>query len=368
MEESSVLFEVKNGIGWITLNRPKVLNSLDTEMVTRIEERLTSWKTSSEVALICVHGAGEKGLCAGGDIRDLYDHRYTNIDEHASNFFTTEYQMDYAFWNFPKPVFVYMDGVVMGGGVGISIGASHRVVTEKTKWAMPEMNIGFFPDVGSSYFFNHLPGAMGRYLALTSTVIKPEDALYLGVADHYVEEKNGEGLLQALAEKNWEVDSAERDLKSLIATFARTNNGGSAVQEKKEKIDKHFSFDSVEEIIESLANSSKEEGDWEDKTRKNLLSKSPTSLKVALKQQQEGKKRSYADCLRIELDMAMNFMNYDDFYEGVRSMLVDKDKSPKWQPASLEEVSESAVSAFFHYQWPDGKHPLANLEEKGVQS
>src|SRR5699024_8887658 len=141
MEESSVLFEITNGIGWITLNRPRVLNSLDREMVTLIEEHLKQWKYHADVAMVCVLGAGEKGLCAGGDIRDLYDHRHSNITEHASRFFTTEYLMDYAFWNFPKPVLVYMDGVVMGGGVGLSAGTSHRVVTEKTKWAMPEMNI-----------------------------------------------------------------------------------------------------------------------------------------------------------------------------------------------------------------------------------
>lgn len=363
MKESPVLFEVNHGVGWITLNRPRVLNSLDLEMVTLIEENLKQWAYNTDVAMVCVLGAGEKGLCAGGDIRDLYDHQHSNVVEHASSFFTTEYLMDFAFRNFSKPVLVYMDGVVMGGGVGLSVGASHRIVTEKTKWAMPEMNIGFFPDVGSSYFLNRLPGHIGRYLALTSTVIAAEDVLYLGLADYYLEREGWESLKQALSEKNWTAcNNAVSDLNGLIARFAKTTYEHSPLQAKKRKIDEHFSYDSVEEIIHSLGKSSQETDDWEDKTRKNLLSKSPTSLKVALKQQQEGKYLAYAECLRMELNMALNFMNHADFYEGVRSMLVDKDKSPKWLPASLEEVPESSVSSFFHYQWPAEKHPLIDME------
>lgn len=365
MQESSVLFKVHNGIGWITLNRPQVLNSLDIDMVTRIKERLDTWKSRSDVAMVCVIGAGEKGLCAGGDIRDLYDHRSSNIVERAADFFTAEYMMDSLLWNFPKTVLVYMDGVVMGGGVGISVGASHRIVTEKTKWAMPELNIGFFPDVGSSHFLNRLPGAIGRYLALTSNVIKAEDVLYLGLADYYLEERDWHELLQALSDKDWTVGDTRNDLHELIASFVKTNDAPSPLQEMKEKIDAHFSLETVEEIIHSLEESSQDTDDWEDKVRKKLLSKSPTSLKVALKQQQEGEGKSYTDCLRMELDMAMNFMNHDDFYEGVRSVLVDKDRSPAWQPTSLADVSDAEVASFFEYRWPEGEHPLANLEIGG---
>lgn len=362
METSTVLFEINNGIGWVTLNRPKVLNSLNLEMVKLIQECLEKWRNNPDVAMVCVLGAGEKGLCAGGDIRDLYDHRSTNMAEHALSFFTTEYLMDYTLWNFPKPVLIYMDGVVMGGGVGLSVGASHRIVTEKTKWAMPEMNIGFFPDVGSSYFLNRLPETIGRYLALTSAIVKAEDVLYLGCADYYVEEKDWEELKLALCEKQWTGNNVAYELDKLIAKFAKTTYKVSSFKEDKGKIDQHFSFNTVEEIIHSLDQSSVEADDWEDKIRKDLLAKSPTSLKVALKQQQEGKQRSYADCLKMELNLAMNFMKHDDFYEGVRSMLVDKDKSPKWTPASLEGVTEATVSSFFHYQWPDGNHPLSELE------
>ncbi|WP_020008102.1 enoyl-CoA hydratase/isomerase family protein [Salinicoccus albus] len=361
MQTSTVLFNVHNGIGWITLNRPQVLNSLDVDMVTRIKERLDTWKSRSDVVMVCVVGAGEKGLCAGGDIRKLYDYRSSNIVGHAAHFFTAEYMMDAMFWHFPKPVLVYMDGVVMGGGAGISVGASHRIVTEKTKWAMPELNIGFFPDVGSSYFLNRLPGAIGRYLALTSEVIKGEDAVYLGLADYYLEEKDWDELLQVLSEKDWTAGDAGNDLHELVGSFKKTNDVPSSLQEMKEKIDAHFSLDTVEGIIHSLEKSSRNTDDWEDKMRQKLLSKSPTSLKVALKQQQ-GKGRSYTDCLRMELDMAMNFMNHHDFYEGVRAVLVDKDRSPAWQPAALSDVSDADVASFFEYSWPERKHPLADLE------
>lgn len=362
MQNSTVLFDIHNGIGWITLNRPQVLNSLHTEMVTLLKEQLTVWENNPDVAMVGVLGAGEKGLCAGGDMRDLYDNRSLDITERAADFFTTEYLLDHALWNFPKPVLVYMDGVVMGGGVGISIGASHRIVTEKTKWAMPEMNIGFFPDVGSSYFLNRLPGAVGRYVALTSSVLKAEDVLYAGVADYYLEENEWQNLLQALVERNWMTQDVERELDCIIASFAKTNDKVSSLQAMKEKIDAHFSFDTVEEIIQSLEKASKSADDWEDRTRKNLLAKSPASLKVALKQLQKGEGRSYADCLRMELNMAMNFMDHHDFYEGVRSVLVDKDRAPSWHPASLEEVTDADIEAFFHYQWPGGNHPLADMD------
>lgn len=364
METSPVLFDIQQGIGWITLNRPKVLNSLNTDMVKSIKEQLEKWKDNTDVAMICVVGAGEKGLCAGGDIRDLYDHRSSNMEDHAEQFFATEYMMDYAFSNFPKPVLVYMDGVVMGGGVGISVGASHRIVTEKTKWAMPEMNIGFFPDVGSSYFLNRLPGAIGKYLALTSSVITTSDVMELGYGDYYISQEDWPKLKQALGDRQWTVDQANQELHELIATFARTNEEPSALLEKKDKIDKHFSFDTVEAIVKSLEQASEREDDWEHKTKETLLSKSPTSLKVTLEQQQRGKDLTYAASLRMELDVAMNFMNHGDFYEGVRSVLVDKDKSPKWSPASLEEVPDESVEAFFQYQWSNGENPLKDIEKE----
>lgn len=364
METSSVLFDVRNGIGWIKLNRPRTLNSLNLEIATAIKEHLEAWKTNPDVALICVLGAGDKGLCAGGDIRDLYDHRASNIKEHASAFFTTEYLMDHAFWDFPKPILVYMDGIVMGGGVGLSVGATHRIVTERTKWAMPEMNIGFFPDVGSSYFLNQLPGAVGRYLALTSAVLTPEDVLYLGFADYYLEKKHWEGLEQALRDKYWTVGNAIRDLNELLAKYCKTTYENSTLKELQDKINDHFSFDTVEEIVFSLEQASEKGDGWAGKTKNELLAKSPTSLKVALKQLQEGKGQSYVDCLRMELNIAMNFMTHHDFYEGVRSMLVDKDKNPRWDPESLEEVSTETVSSFFRYEWPEQKHPLKEIGEE----
>lgn len=364
MAEESVLFQVQQGVGWITLNRPKVLNSLNTEMVESIYYKLEEWKHDEQIALVCIIGAGEKGLCAGGDIRELYDHRSEGIEKHAERFFATEYQMDYDVWTFPKPVLAYMNGVVMGGGVGITMGASHRIVTEKTKWAMPEMNIGFFPDVGSSYFLNRLPDAVGKYLALTSSVISAGDLMELGFADYYVKQDDWPQIMQEVSEQKWTKENVQEDLDKLLSTYAQTQYESSLLKKKKEKIDTHFSFNTVEEMVDSLEKASMDKEDWENKTKELLLTKSPTSLKVTLKQQQKGAELSYPECLKMELDMAMNFMQYDDFYEGVRAVLVDKDQSPKWNPASLKEVSDENIAAFFQYDWKKGDHPLQNMEDK----
>lgn len=363
MGEEPVLFHVQQGVGWITLNRPKVLNSLNTEMVESISEQMEAWKEDKQVALVCIVGAGEKGLCAGGDIRELYDHRSEGIEKHAERFFATEYWMDYDFWTFPKPVLAYMDGVVMGGGVGITMGASHRIVTEKTKWAMPEMNIGFFPDVGSSYFFNQLPGSLGKYLALTSSVIKAGDLMELGYADYYIHQDDWPQIVQNINEKQWTTENVQEGLNALLSAYARSDYGASLLKEKKQQIDTHFSFSTVEEIVNSLEKASVDKEDWENKTKELLETKSPTSLKVTLKQQLKGAELTYSECLKMELDMAMNFMQYDDFYEGVRAVLVDKDQSPSWNPSALVKVSEESVNSFFQYQWSKDQHPLQNMQK-----
>jgi enoyl-CoA hydratase/carnithine racemase len=366
--QTGVLIEEKNGIGKITLNRPQALNSLNAEMVKAVYNQLLEWKKDPDIALLLIEGEGEKGLCAGGDMRKFYDLKESGVKEYAEQFFGTEYPMDYEIHHYPKPVLVYMNGIVMGGGVGLSFGASYRIVTEKTKWAMPEMNIGFFPDVGASYFLNKMPGSIGRYLALTAAVIKAEDVLYAGGADFYLESEKWSPLKQAIEETNWTLHTAAEDLEKLLEEHCHSSIETSSLALNQEKINEHFQFESVEEIVASLKRSAENGDEWAEKTVNTILSKSPISLKVTLRQIQAGKNKSLHECLEMEMNLAMNFMTCDDFYEGVRSVLVDKDRNPKWNPAALEEVNEQTVEVFFNYKWENRQNLLANLAENNTFS
>ncbi|MBD1382703.1 enoyl-CoA hydratase/isomerase family protein [Metabacillus arenae] len=358
--QESVVTEAQNGVGWIKLNRPRALNSLNVEMVTAVYKQLKEWKQDDRIALVCIYGEGEKGLCAGGDMRTLYDLKENGVEAYAEQFFSTEYPMDYEIHHYPKPVVVYMNGIVMGGGVGLSVGASHRIVTETTKWAMPEMNIGFFPDVGASYFLNQMPGNIGRYLALTADVLKASDVLYAGAADYYLESENWPKLRQAMMAKRWSPDSAKQEIDQLLKQLS-SSAPSSSLSSEQEKIDQHFQFEIMEDIVSSLRTAAENGGGWAEKTVNTLLSKSPTSLKVTLRQIQEGKEKQLYECFKMEMNVAMNFMKCHDFYEGVRSVLVDKDRNPKWNPAVLEGVSEEQIASFFHYSWNNEQNPLTTL-------
>lgn len=347
MNDIDAIVEVKNGVGWIKINRPNVLNSLNIEVVETIYKALEEWRKDKEVSLICMYGDGEKGLCAGGDMRKLYDLRENGVEEYAHEFFTKEYRLDYEIHQYPKPIIVYMNGIVMGGGVGLSVGATHRIVTEKTKWAMPEMNIGFFPDVGASYFLNQMLGHMGSYLALTAKILQASDVLYTGVADYYLEEKNWPELKRNISERTWSHPVGRIEVENLITQYCSSTILPSQLKLQQEKVDLHFKYETLEEIISSLKESSNQGDEWAEKTMNDLLSKSPTSLKVTLRQLLEGKNKALHECLEMEKNIALNFMKGPDFYEGIRAVLVDKDRSPNWDPKVLENVTEEVVNRFF---------------------
>ncbi|WP_246096912.1 enoyl-CoA hydratase/isomerase family protein [Psychrobacillus soli] len=342
-----VVTEVKNGIGWIKLNRPQVLNSINLEVVELITKALEKWRNDDDVIFICLYGEGEKGFCAGGDMRKFYDLKNNDVVSYAENFFTSEYQLDALIHQYTKPIVAYMSGIVMGGGVGLAIGATHRIVTEKTKWAMPEMNIGFFPDVGASHFLNQLPGYTGRYLALTAKVVQASDTIYMGAADYYMESGNWETFQMEMQEKHWSSESIQQELNEFIQSHCSNSPSISQLSIEQEDIDCHFQYETVEEIVKSLQSEASVGNEWAALTVHTLLSKSPTSLKVTLQQLINGKGRSLNECLEMEKNMAIHFMKTADFYEGIRAVLVDKDRSPKWQPDSLEAVSTSDVEAYF---------------------
>ena len=342
--EAEVLFEVRNGVGSITLNRPRVLNALSNNMIKRINQQLTAWEHQNDIDMIVIEGAGEKGLCAGGDIRFLYDNKDKDIASVAEEFFSTEYKMNLQMDQYPKPIIAYMNGIVMGGGIGISIYSKHRIVTEKSKLSMPEMNIGFFPDVGASFFLNRMPGFMGRYLGLTASIFNGADAIYLGAADYYLSSDSWGEVKEELGKK---VPADSIKLRSLFEKYESRSMPASILASVQDKVDFHFAYNSVQEILASLDSATVDGDEWARETASTIRSKSPISLAVTLEQLIRGEDKSLKDCLQMELFMAKQFMHNENFYEGVRSVLVDKDRNPTWVPATIDDVKREDIDVFF---------------------
>lgn len=344
--ENSVLFtKNQNGLAEITLNQPQSINSLTYEMLEMIKEKLIQWKADPAVVVIVLTGAGKKGFCAGGDIKALYKSSESeNALEKANQFFSLEYEVDLLIADYPKPIVAYLDGVVMGGGVGLTYGASHRIVTERTKWAMPEMNIGFFPDVGAAYFLNRAPGKIGYYLALTSTVINGVEAIFINAADYYINSTDFSNLIAEMRQISWKEESTKDMLKQLTDKYKKDPNDKNVLQDNEIEIDEHFRFERMDEIIASLSNGGSE---FTQQTKKIILKKSPVSLKVTLKQLVDGKNKSFFECLEMDLIIVRHFMETSDFFEGVRSVLIDKDNKPNYKYKHLNDVSDELVSTFF---------------------
>ncbi|KGX87382.1 enoyl-CoA hydratase/isomerase family protein [Pontibacillus litoralis] len=339
-----VLCTIKeNGIGSIVLNRPKALNSLTYEMVTTIHQALRAWENDDQVQIVVMQGAGEKGFCAGGDIKAIYESRNDpTLLEKASTFFSAEYELDQYVYHYSKPIVACLDGIVMGGGVGLSFGANYKIVTDRTKWAMPEMNIGFFPDVGAGYFLNQAPGYIGRYLALTASVITASDVLYIHAANVYMPVEKLQAFINRIEQVNWH--QQDNSLAEWIHHYEEEAPNESKLATIQEDVDRHFADETVEEIVESLQ---AEESAFAKETKETLLSKSPISLKVTLHHIVDCADKSFATSFQNDVVLAKNFVQNEDFYEGARSVLVDKDRNPQYTYKHLEDVTYEMVQSFF---------------------
>ncbi|TQR36059.1 enoyl-CoA hydratase/isomerase family protein [Lysinibacillus sphaericus] len=345
--ENEVLFSVSDGgTATITLNRPKALNSLSTEMLKPIGEKLKEWQANDEIHLIILRGSGEKGFCAGGDIKTLYNARSSQeAFKNAEVFFEEEYQVDMAIYHYPKPIIACLDGIVMGGGVGLTFGASHRIVTERTKWAMPEMNIGFFPDVGAAYFLNKAPGFVGYYLALTASVIQAADVLFVNGADSYMTSDKLHKFLTRIEQTDWHTQEISTALNQLIEEYSSNPLTNSELASLQNKIDQHFSNYTIEEIVASLDNDASK---FSHETKQLLLSKSPSSLKITLQQLIDARDKTLKECFATDLILAKNFLKHEDFFEGVRSVVIDKDRNPQYTYKTLAEFTDEDKKKFFH--------------------
>lgn len=335
MTDKEVFFEVKGTLGLITLNRPKALNALTLSMVREIHPQLKEWENDSSIKNILIKAEGEKAFCAGGDIRALHDWGKNN-DEEAVGFYREEYILNQYIKRYPKPYISLVNGIVMGGGVGLSVHGSHRIAGENYSFAMPETGIGLFPDVGGSFFLPRLSFEAGTYLALTGNRIKAADAIFLGTATNFIKSENFSNLINDLSKE-------ENDPKEIIDKYS-VEPGESEFREISQFCNKIFKADTVEKIIENLT---EENSDLSKKILSIIDQKSPTSLKVALKSLRLGKNISFEECMQMEFRMVNKVMNDHDFYEGVRALIIDKDNNPSWKPGNISKVEENFVDKFF---------------------
>lgn len=335
--EPEIHFEMRGSAGLVTLNRPKALNALTLNMVREMHPRLLAWAEDDRIDRVIVRAAGDRAFCAGGDVRRLYDWGLAG-DPRAVGFYREEYRLDTLIKRYPKPYIALIDGIVMGGGVGLSVHGGYRVGGPRTVFAMPETGIGMFPDVGGTYFLPRLPGALGAWLALTGARMKQADALRAGVLTHAVAAEDLEALAEALC--------AGGEVAGTLNAFAGDPGSGEAAAPRT-VIDRCFSADSVEEIIERLDAETGAHADWARETAATIRTKSPTSLGIALRQMREGAARDFEDCMRTEFRIVNRIVAGHDFYEGVRAVIVDKDNRPRWDPARLAEVSAADIDAYF---------------------
>ncbi|CAM00780.1 enoyl-CoA hydratase [Saccharopolyspora erythraea NRRL 2338] len=328
-----ILVSEQGALGRITLNRPKALNALTLGMVRTMSETLCRWRDAEHIEAVLIDGAGERGLCAGGDIRALYDAAKAGDEEFPATFWAEEYRLNSALARYPKPVVGLMDGITMGGGVGVTAHGSHRVVTERSKIGMPEVGIGFVPDVGGTYLLSRAPGELGTHMALTGAPVTGADAVLAGFADHHVDSSRLGELVEGLA--GGAVDQVLGELSQQPPQ--------APLEAEREWIDAAYSAETVEEILRRLRERPEEAARTAAET---IQTKSPTSLKVTLRSLRTGFS-SLEQALDQEFRVSMACILIGDLVEGVRATLVDKDRDPKWSPAWLDEVDGALVEKFF---------------------
>ena len=342
-DSDEVVFSRNGALGVITLNRPQALNSLTLEMCHAMYAALTDWRDDGSVKAVLIKGEG-RAFCAGGDIRTLYDTGLSG-DAYPYRFYHDEYRLNALIHHLPKPYIALLDGIVMGGGVGVSVHGSHRVVTENTRFAMPETGIGLFPDVGGSYFLSRCAGELGMFLALTGTRIGAADALYSGIGTHYVPAARLDALESDLAAADLSTgDAASARVEEVLARHSEPVGEAPGLAGERSRIDRIFSAQSVDEIIRRLE---QEDDAWADEICDTIRAKSPISTKVAFRQLRTGREQGFDACMRMEYRLACRFITGLDFYEGVRATVIDKDQSPVWKPDRLSEIDEAAVDAYF---------------------
>ena len=355
-------------IGRLTLNKPKALNALDLEMAGIMLDALQQWQSRKDIVAVVIDAAGEKAFCAGGDIVSMYKSMVEangQIPQFLETFFKTEYTLDYTIHNYSKPIVVWGSGIVMGGGMGLLCGASHRVVTETSRLAMPEITIGLYPDVGGSYFLPRLPGKSGLFLGLTGGQMNGTDARYVGLADALVASSEKSNLLNSLLEYPWNETDSESlagAVTTIIDSMKKPDSlPSSNVEPNMPLIDSLCTADSVSGVVNAILRADMKEDKWLSRAQSTLAKGSPITMHLVYEQCQKGAEMTLADCFRMEANMSCRCGESGEFQEGVRALLIDKDMSPKWQYKTVEDVPADVIEHFFSSPWPAQSHPLAAL-------
>ena len=350
-EADEILLGRDGRLATLVINRPYALNALTLDNYRRFAPALHAWGADPSVHAVVVRGAGERAFCAGGDVRAVYEagRGIRGDPDLPAVFFREEYELIRCIHRFLKPYVAIIDGITMGGGAGISVNGAYRIATERTLFAMPETAIGLFPDVGATRFLNCCPGQVGRYLGLTGARLGAADALYCSFATHFVRHDLVVELVKTLGRVACETDTNHGLIDAALARFSG-DPGSAPLAALRPAIDRCFAGGDVEEILDSLAAEAAAGGahaGWAAETRAGLLTRSPTSLKLTLRQLIIGRDYDLEAALTLEYRLTQHVMAACDFYEGVRAMLIDKDQAPRWEPASLAEVSDSMVDAYF---------------------
>lgn len=354
-------------IGVVTLNVEKALNSLNIEMVQAMILQFKAWQSDDDIALVMLDGTGEKGFCAGGDVRAIYHASMNKVGEltqEAVDFFKHEYRLDYLLHSFGKPIMVWGDGIVMGGGLGLMAGASHRVVTECSRIAMPEVSIGLYPDVGGSYFLNRMPGKTGLFLGLTAYNMNAGDAKYVGIGNHYLNRDYKEPMLDHIATLPWSNDaSANHDILTnelnSLEDIAMIDIPKSQLAAEQEMIS-GLMAGSLNDIVERVS-AADFSGSWLARPMETFLSGSPISWHLIFRQAMLGVDLSLTEVFKFELGLSVNCCAMGDFAEGVRALLIDKDRQPNWHYQSVTDVPQALIDKMFSSPWTDKNHPLEML-------
>ncbi|MEA3119389.1 MAG: hypothetical protein QOI13_2659 [Paraburkholderia sp.] len=358
-----------NRIGFVQLNRPQALNALSLPMIRAMHAALDAWRDDARVVAVVVYSSHPRAFCAGGDVRYFYEISQQGDVAARDRFFIEEYALDHAIFSFPKPYIVLMNGIVMGGGMGISLGAHRtgglRVVTNTTQMAMPETRIGLFPDVGASWFLARTPGAIGRYLAVTGATLSAADALYAGLADICMDAAAVPSLVERLRREAFaggaDVVGCVRRMAVEAPCDAGTELREATLAATRGWIDRHFAQHDVAGILASLG-AEREDGarDWAEETIGLMRERSPLSMAVSLEvvERAEG---SMAECLRRDLDLTRSLFEHGDVIEGVRARIIDKDNRPAWRIPQIEDVSSNDVERMFASPWSAEDHPLRHL-------
>jgi enoyl-CoA hydratase/carnithine racemase len=363
-------------IGSATLNAGHTLNALSLDMTDLLAAQLTQWAQDDGIAMVILQARGDKAFCAGGDLQQLYRSMVAHhaspqrkdilANDYAAQFFEREYRLNYLIHTYPKPILCWGHGIVMGGGLGLMAGASHRVTTERSRLAMPEISVGLYPDVGGSWFLNRMPGRLGLFLALTGASLNAADAKFTGLSDYLIANASRQTVFDALLRQDWRASNTYELLTRILREAEQSSSqqaglfAASPLRRHQDIIDQLCGAPTLPEIIELLL-ALRTDDPWLGKAIEALAAGAPGSAALSYRLQQRARHLSLAQVFRLEFIVSLHCAARPDFAEGIRALLIDKDRKPQWQPAALADVTVQWIDGFFDDPWRSGRHPLADL-------